>query len=57
VNDETPGKIADATREVAKTTGIALEIVRDSGAFLNRLVGESLTELGQQSLIASEPGD
>lgn len=46
MDDETVGKIADATKEVAKTTGLGLELVRAAGGFLNRLLGESLSELG-----------
>src|SRR5262245_46554788 len=47
MDDETAGKMAEAATEIAKTTGTALEIVKGAGGFLNKLVGESLTELGQ----------
>jgi hypothetical protein len=47
LDEETNGKLADAAKEIAKTTGTALELVKSAGGFLHRLVGESLEELGQ----------
>jgi hypothetical protein len=47
MDEETLKQVARSAEQVAKTGEIALESLRDVGAFLYRLVGESLVELGQ----------
>lgn len=36
---DSAGKIADAAKEVAKTTGKAIDVLRDTGGFFNRVFG------------------